>query len=379
MGIITDFKNNKNFVILGSISVIFLQPPYDPAAIPVKMRTKPLHICDISAKAGRNSLRQPKRTARMTNVLDQLREMTTVVADTGEVAAVKQYKPVDCTTNPSLVLKAMVDPASEALVAREIEAGKKAGLTPEGVSEVLTVAFGAELAALVPGRVSTEVDACLSFDTEASVARGRAIIAEYAKRGVGKDKILIKLASTWEGIRAAEILQGEGIDCNLTLLFSMAQAVACADAKSFLISPFVGRITDWYKKAEGRDSYAPNEDPGVKSVRAIYDYYKSNGIKTVVMGASFRNSDQIKALAGCDNLTIAPALLDEMAKDNSVLDRVLSPDNASGVAPVSMDEATFRWQMNADAMATEKLAEGIRNFDADHQKLIRLVADRMSA
>ena len=313
----------------------------------------------------------------MKSVLDQLREMTVVVADTGEVEAVKTYKPVDCTTNPSLVLKAMKDPASAEVVAREIEAGKAAGQSPEQVTEVLTVAIGAELTGLVPGRVSTEVDACLSFDTEASVARAHAIVAEYASRGVGKEKILIKLASTWEGIRAAEILQGEGIDCNLTLLFSMAQAVACADAKSFLISPFVGRITDWYKKAEGRDAYAPDEDPGVKSVRGIYDYYKSNGIKTVVMGASFRNSDQIKALAGCDNLTIAPALLDEMGNDNSTLTRVLSPDQASGVAPISMNEATFRWDMNADAMATEKLAEGIRNFDADHKKLIGLIAERM--
>ncbi len=313
----------------------------------------------------------------MTNVLDQLRTMTTVVADTGEVAAVKQYKPVDCTTNPSLVLKALTDPASEELVVREMEVAKKAGLTAEQAVEVLTVAMGAELAALVPGRVSTEVDACLSFDTNASVARARAIIAEYDKRGVNKGQILIKLASTWEGIRAAQILQDEGIDCNLTLLFSMAQAVACADAKSFLISPFVGRITDWYKKAEGRDSYTPDEDPGVKSVRAIYDYYKSNGIDTVVMGASFRSSDQIKALAGCDNLTIAPSLLDEMGNDNSVLPRVLSPDNSTGVAPVTMNEAKFRWQMNADAMATEKLAEGIRNFDKDHQKLIKVIADRM--
>ena len=313
----------------------------------------------------------------MTNVLDQLRTMTTVVADTGEVAAVKIYKPVDCTTNPSLVLKAMKDPASEELVAREIQTGQQAGLTPEAVTEVLTVAMGAELAALVPGRVSTEVDACLSFDTEGSVARARAIIAEYDKRGVSKGQILIKLAATWEGVRAAEILQGEGIDCNLTLLFSMAQAVACADAKSFLISPFVGRITDWYKKAEGRDSYTPDEDPGVKSVRQIYDYYKSNGINTVVMGASFRNSDQIKALAGCDNLTIAPSLLDEMGNDPATLIRALSPDQSSGVAPIVMNEATFRWEMNADAMATEKLAEGIRNFDADHKKLIGLIAARM--
>jgi transaldolase len=210
----------------------------------------------------------------MKTVLEQLREMTVVVADTGEAAAVKEYKPVDCTTNPSLVLKALTDPATEALVAAEIEEGKKADQTPEQVTATLTVAMGAELAALVPGRVSTEVDACLSFDTEKSVTRGRDIVKEYEKRGVKREQILIKLASTWEGIRAAEILQNDGIDCNLTLLFSMAQAVACADAKAFLISPFVGRITDWYKKAEGRDSYLPHEDPGVKSVHKIYDYYK---------------------------------------------------------------------------------------------------------
>ena len=315
----------------------------------------------------------------MTSVLDQLREMTVVVADTGEVAAVKKYKPIDCTTNPSLVLAALKDPASEALIAREIEAGRKAGKSAADVTATLTVAVGAALSELVPGRVSTEVDANLSFDRDASLARARAIIADYAARGIGKDRILIKIASTWEGIRAAEILQKEGIDCNLTLLFSMAQAVACADAGVFLISPFVGRITDWYKKAEGRDSYAPAEDPGVKSVRAIYDYYKSNGIATVVMGASFRNTDQIKALAGCDNLTISPKLLDELGNDMGVLTRELSPQNATGVARVSMDEAKFRWQMNADAMATEKLAEGIRNFDADHRTLIKLVAERLAA
>ncbi|WP_417207648.1 transaldolase [Antarctobacter sp.] len=315
----------------------------------------------------------------MTTVLDQLREMTTVVADTGEVAAVKTYQPVDCTTNPSLVLAAMKDPASEALVSAEIKSGRDKGLDAKAVADTLTVAIGAKLTELVPGRVSTEVDARLSFDTQGSVARARDIVADYAARGVGKDRILIKLASTWEGIRAAETLQNEGVDCNLTLLFSMAQAVACADAGAFLISPFVGRITDWYKKAEGRDSYAPDEDPGVKSVRGIYDYYKSNGIKTVVMGASFRNTDQIKALAGCDNLTIAPKLLDALAADTSDLPRVLSPDAATGVAPIKMDEAQFRWDMNADAMATEKLAEGIRNFDKDHNTLIALIAERMAA
>ena len=310
------------------------------------------------------------------SILNQLRAMTVVVADTGEVASVKRLKPVDCTTNPSLVLAALADPASEELIAREIEAGKAAGLSAEKMVATLTVATGAELTRLVPGRVSTEVDANLSFDSDASVARAREIIADYDRRGIAKDRILIKLASTWEGIRAAEILQGEGIDCNLTLLFSMAQAVACADAGAFLISPFVGRITDWYKKAEGVDSYLPDEDPGVKSVRRIYDYYKSNGIGTVVMGASFRNTDQIKALAGCDNLTISPKLLDALDAETGDLPRVLSPEAASGVAPVTMDEASFRWEMNADAMATEKLAEGIRNFDADHKKLIDLVAQR---
>ena len=314
----------------------------------------------------------------MTNVLDQLREMTVVVADTGDVEAVKTYKPVDCTTNPSLVLSALKDPASEALIADEIEQGRKAGSSAEQVAAVLTVATGAQLTALVPGRVSTEVDACLSFDTEASVARAREIIAEYDKRGIGRERILIKLAATWEGIRAAEILQREGIDCNLTLIFSRAQAIAAADAKAFLISPFVGRITDWYKKAEARDSYAPDDDPGVKSVRTIYDYYKSNGIATVVMGASFRSTDQIKALAGCDNLTIAPKLLDALENDTADLPRALSPERASGIAPIAMDERAFRWALNADAMATEKLAEGIRNFDADHKKLIALIAERMA-
>ncbi|WP_406645588.1 transaldolase [Aliisedimentitalea scapharcae] len=314
----------------------------------------------------------------MTNVLDQLRTMTTVVADTGDLAAVRTYEPIDCTTNPSLVLNALEHAASEDLIAREIEAGKTVGMTPEEVTEVLTVAMGAELAALVPGRVSTEVEACLSFDTERSVLRARAIINEYKKRGVDKSQILIKLAATWEGIRAAETLQAEGIDCNLTLLFSMAQAVACADAKSYLISPFVGRITDWYKKNEGRDHYAPTDDPGVKSVSAIYDYYKANKISTVVMGASFRNTDQIKALAGCDNLTIAPSLLDELSNDHSQLARVLAPDKKGEITEALMDGATFRWRMNKDAMATEKLAEGIRNFDMDHQKLVTLIAARMT-
>jgi transaldolase len=312
----------------------------------------------------------------MHSVLDQLREMTVVVADTGDVIAVKRYQPVDCTTNPSLVLAALNDPASEALIAQEIERGKTSGQTAEEITATLTVAVGAELSRVVPGRVSTEVDACLSFDTDASIARARAIIADYAERGIGKDRILIKLAATWEGIRAAEVLQGEGIDCNLTLLFAMPQAVACAEAGAFLISPFVGRITDWYKKAEGRDGYAPDEDPGVRSVKRIYDFYKSNGIDTIVMGASFRNTDQIKALAGCDNLTIAPKLLDELASQQAPLARVLSPGRVSSAPRKAMDEPQFRWELNADAMATEKLAEGIRNFDKDHKALIAKVAER---
>ncbi len=315
----------------------------------------------------------------MSNALEQLRAMTTVVADTGNIGAVKTWQPVDCTTNPSLVLAAFGDAELEDLLSTEISAGQAAGWSAEQVTAELTVAIGAELSALVPGRVSTEVDANLSFDTEASVNRAREIINSYQRRGIDKGRILIKLASTWEGIRAAEILQGEGIDCNLTLLFSFVQAIACAEAGAHLISPFVGRITDWYKKVEGRDAYAPDEDPGVKSVKRIYDYYKSNNISTIVMGASFRNTGQIKALAGCDNLTISPKLLDELSSDAADLPRALSPDQVSGVALQSVDEATFRWQLNADAMATEKLAEGIRNFDADHQKLIALVGERMSA
>lgn len=313
----------------------------------------------------------------MASALDHLRDMTVVVADTGDLDAIRKLKPVDCTTNPSLILKALQSPAYADLVEREIEAGKAAGRSPLEIADALTVGVGAELSTLVPGRVSTEVDANLSFDVDAAAAKARALIAAYEARGVGRDRILIKLASTWEGIRAAEILQGEGIDCNLTLLFSLAQAVACADAGVFLISPFVGRITDWYKKAEGVDGYAPDDDPGVKSVRSIYEYYKSNGIDTVVMGASFRNTDQIKALAGCDRLTISPALLEELAADETDLPRQLSADSATGVVPIEMDENSFRWRMNEDAMATEKLAEGIRNFDTDHRKLLAMIAERI--
>jgi len=314
----------------------------------------------------------------MTSILDQLRTMTTVVADTGELAAVRTYAPVDCTTNPSLVLAALRDGASEDLIVRELGQCKSKELGVNDAVATLTVAVGEELSKLVPGRVSTEVDANLSFDTEASVQRGREIIADYARRGVEKDRVLIKLAATWEGIRAAGILQREGIDCNLTLVFSLAQAIAGAEAGAYLISPFVGRITDWYKKAEGVDDYAPEADPGVASVRGIYDYYKTNGIETIVMGASFRNIDQIKSLAGCDNLTIAPKLLEELSSDTSALPRQLLPETANRVAPLKMDEATFRWQMNADAMATEKLAEGIRGFDKDFNLLVKMVQEKLT-
>lgn len=306
------------------------------------------------------------------NRLEQLRGMTVVVADTGDIDAVRRLRPQDCTTNPSIVLKALQSPAFAGHFDRAVAAGGDVA----SIAERLTVDVGAELAALVPGRVSTEVDARLSFDTPASIAKARALIAAYEARGVGRERILIKLAATWEGIRAAEALQREGIDCNLTLIFALAQAVACADAGVFLISPFVGRITDWHAKAEGR-SFTPDEDPGVASVRRIYDYYKSNGIATVVMGASFRSTGQIAALAGCDRLTIAPNLLDELAADPAPLPRRLAPDTVAAMAPIPMAEADFRWAMNEDAMATEKLAEGIRNFHADSLKLERIIADRL--
>jgi transaldolase len=265
----------------------------------------------------------------MTSKLDQLREITTVVADTGDIEAVARLKPVDCTTNPSIVLKALGTPMFADAIKEAVAWGKKQGGNSDAVAAAvadrLAISVGAALSKLVPGRVSTEVDADLSFDTKASVEKAHGIIAGYKERGIEKDRILIKLASTWEGIRAAEILQKEGIDCNLTLLFSQAQAIACADAKAFLISPFVGRILDWYKKSTGKD-YTPEEDPGVLSVREIYNYYKANDIKTIVMGASFRSAGEIEALAGCDRLTIAPNLLDELAKDEGKLERKLSPE-----------------------------------------------------
>ncbi len=314
----------------------------------------------------------------MASALQSLRGLTTVVADTGDVESVRALKPVDCTTNPSIILKAIQSPAFEPLLADEVAKGRAAGATALAVADALTVGVGAALAGIVPGRVSTEVDANLSFDTPASVAKGRALIAAYEARGLGRDRILIKLASTWEGIRAAEQLEAEGINCNLTLLFCAAQAQACAEAGAYLISPFVGRITDWYAKAQGR-TFTAEEDPGVLSVRNIYRDYKAHGIKTVVMGASFRNTGQIKALAGCDRLTIAPNLLAELEADTAAVPAMLTADVPAAAPRPRMTEAEFRWALNADAMATEKLSEGIRNFDVDHGKLLALIAARLSA
>jgi len=313
----------------------------------------------------------------LTNALQQLEQMTMIVADTGDASLVEKHKPHDCTTNPSLVLAALNSPASKDLTEREIAAARGASMDATALCDTLTVAIGANLTTLVPGRVSTEVDARLSFDVDASVRRAHAIVEDYDKRGVSKERILIKLASTWEGIRAAEILEREDINCNLTLLFALEQAKACADAGAFLISPFVGRITDWYQKAEGISEYAAEEDPGVKSVREIYNYYKEHGIETVVMGASFRNIGQIKALAGCDRLTISPNLLADLADDPSVVERALSPNGGSAQSVILTSEESFRWGVNQNAMATEKLSDGIRKFDADHQKLLSILADRL--
>jgi len=321
----------------------------------------------------------------MASKLEQLKSMTVVVADTGDMQAIEAFKPVDCTTNPTLILKAAEMEAYKGFVDEAVHwAASRGGSREARISAAcdrLAVTFGAELTKRVPGRVSTEADADLSFDTAKSVAKARAIIADYASRGIGRERILIKLASTWEGIRAAEILQKEGVDCNLTLLFNLSQAVACAEAGAFLISPFVGRILDWYKKSTGQD-YTSETDPGVLSVRAIHAYYKAHGHETVVMGASFRNIGEIEALAGCDRLTIAPPFLDQLAKDAGPLVRALDPVKAAVAekpARIAVDEASFRWALNEDAMATEKLAEGIRGFAADLRKLKTMIGNRLDA
>jgi transaldolase len=317
----------------------------------------------------------------MPSKLEQLREMTVVVADTGDVEAVRRLKPQDCTTNPTLLLKVAGSPGGADLVEEALRWGRSQAGSREGVvaaiCDRLAVAVGAELTRIVPGRVSTEIDADLSFDTAATVARARDLIAAYAALGIGRERILVKIAATWEGIRAAEILQREGIDCNLTLLFSLPQAIACADAGVFLISPFVGRILDWHVKGGG-GPYTGETDPGVLSVRSIYTAYKKQGVPTVVMGASFRNAGEIEALAGCDRLTISPALLDELAADQGPLPRRLSPEKATDApAWTSLDEPGFRFALNEDAMATEKLAEGIRQFVRDLAALRQLVAQRL--
>ena len=308
----------------------------------------------------------------MANLLDQLKSMTTIVADTGDVEAIKTVKPVDATTNPSLLLKASTLPQYAHLIEDSIAHAKKLGGSKEAqienAADKLAVLIGIEISKVVPGRISTEVDARLSFNKDAMVAKGRKLIQLYQDSGVGKERVLIKLASTWEGIKAGEILEKEGIQCNLTLLFGFGQARACAEAGVFLISPFVGRILDWFKAKTG-ETYTQETDPGVVSVRAIYAYYKAHGYKTVVMGASFRNVGELIALAGCDRLTVSPNLLQDLAATEGTLTRVLTDGGKTATAPAKMTEEEFRFELNQDAMATEKLAEGIRGFVADQIKL----------
>jgi transaldolase len=317
----------------------------------------------------------------MSTQLDQLKQFTTVVADTGDFASLKQFAPRDATTNPSLILKAAQMPEYQFLVNKAVADNQARFSGKELLAHVLddlTILFGLEILKIVPGRVSTETDANLSFDADALVAKGRHFIALYQQHGIARERILIKIASTWEGIRAAEVLQRDGINCNLTLLFSLAQAVACAEAKAKLISPFVGRIMDWYKAKEKKD-FAPAEDPGVVSVKEIYAYYKKFGHATEVMGASFRNVGEIQELAGCDLLTISPSLLGELQKNTAPLARKLSPEIAreSKLERLPLDEKKFRWLLNENAMATEKTAEGIRLFNADAQKLAQFVAAKL--
>ena len=316
----------------------------------------------------------------MSNKLEQLRKLTTVVADTGEIDAIKKYQPEDATTNPSLILKAAQIEEYAPLIDASIEYAKaQSGDKAQQVQDtcdMLAVNIGKEILKTIPGRISTEVDARLSYDTEGSVAKARQLVKMYNDAGITNDRILIKLASTWEGIRAAEILEKEGINCNLTLLFSFAQARACAEAGVFLISPFVGRIMDWYKAKEGRD-FEASEDPGVISVTDIYNYYKDYGYNTVVMGASFRNIGEILELAGCDRLTIAPALLAELeAAEGEVVEKLVD-SKGSKERPAPMTHAEFLWEHNLDAMAVEKVAEGIRNFAVDQGKLEDMIAAKL--
>ena len=317
----------------------------------------------------------------MTTQLDSLRSMTVVVADTGDIDAIKKYQPQDATTNPSLILSASALPQyapliDEAIAHAKAQSADKAQQLIDA-EDKLAVNIGLEILKIVPGRISTEVDARLSYDTQATVEKARKLIALYNAAGISNDRILIKIASTWQGIRAAEILEKEGINCNLTLLFSEAQARACAEAGVYLISPFVGRILDWYKANTDKKEYAPAEDPGVISVTKIYNYYKEYGYKTVVMGASFRNVGEIIELAGCDRLTIAPALLKELQENSTALVRKLDYKGEVKAKPQPLTEAEFYWQHNSDAMAVEKLAEGIRKFAVDQEKLEAMLSAKL--
>jgi len=317
------------------------------------------------------------------NKLEQLKKITTVVADTGDFDSIKQYLPTDATTNPSLVYAAAQLPQYQHLVDEAVEYGMSNASTPAAqtalILDRLAVVFGREILSIVPGRVSTEVDARLSFDAGGSVRKANELIEMYDGFGIAKERILIKLAATWEGVQAASELEKQGIHCNLTLLFSFAQAVACADAEVTLISPFVGRIMDWYKASEGVDGYAPEDDPGVKSVTRIYNYYKKHGCPTQVMGASFRNHGEILQLAGCDLLTIAPKLLNELQSAEGDINTFLDADAARSmdIDKVELDEKTMRWMHNEDAMAVEKLSQGIRGFTADLLKLEDYVQERV--
>ncbi len=317
----------------------------------------------------------------MTTQLDLLRNMTVVVADTGDIDAIKKYQPQDATTNPSLILSASALPQYAPLIDEAVAYAKKQSSDKAqqliDAEDKLAVNIGLEILKIVPGRISTEVDARLSYDTQATVEKARKLIALYNAAGVSNDRILIKIASTWQGIRAAEILEKEGINCNLTLLFSEAQARACAEAGVYLISPFVGRILDWYKANSDKKEYAPAEDPGVISVTKIYNYYKEYGYNTVVMGASFRNVGEITELAGCDRLTIAPPLLKELQENSTALVRKLEFKGEVKAKPQPLSEAEFYWQHNSDPMAVEKLAEGIRKFAVDQEKLETMLAAKL--
>lgn len=327
---------------------------------------------------------ESNKRSKMSSSLDQLKEITTVVADTGDFEVMKQYKPTDATTNPSLILAASKLPQYAHLVDEAVQYGKKTGKSPQekltNAMDKLVVLFGSEILKIIPGRVSTEVDARLSFNTEASIAKALRLISLYKEAGIDKKRILVKLASTWEGIQAAKVLESEhGVHCNMTLLFNFTQAVACAEAGATLISPFVGRILDWHVANTASKSFQPLEDPGVKSVTRIYNYYKRFGYSTVVMGASFRNVGQVRALAGCDLLTISPSLLSELAISIEPVVQHLSEDKAKklDLEKVRVDEAVFRWELNEDQMATDKLSDGIRKFAADAVKLENILKEKL--